>query len=59
MQTTAMYRNDREASLYGFGGSAPAAKELKRKASSGFSLRAFALLLGMVAIVAIEIIKHI
>lgn len=57
-----MYRNDREANMYGFGGTgsvAPAARELKVKASSGFSVQRFALLLGMVAIVVIELIKHI
>ena len=57
-----MYRNDREANIYGFGGACSqnvAVKELDKKASSGFSIRAFALLLGMVSFVAIEVIKQI
>ena len=59
-----MYRNEREASLYGFGYAAgsysPLASKAKaRKAEAGASFGMFVSFLGLVAIVSIEIIKHI
>lgn len=59
-----MYRNDREAALYGFGYAAgshsPLAAKIKaRKAEAGASFGMFISFLGMVAIIGLEIIKLI
>lgn len=59
-----MYRNDREASLYGFGYAAgsrsPLAVKIKaRKAEAGASFGMFISFIGLIAIIVIEIIKLI
>ena len=59
-----MYRNDREAALYGFGyasGShSPLAAKIKaRKAEAGSGFGLFISFIGLVAIIGLEIIKLI
>ena len=59
-----MYRNDREASLYGFGyavgsRSPLAAKVKARNAEAGTGHGMFVSFLGLIAIIGIEIIKTI
>lgn len=59
-----MYRNDREAALYGFGYAAGsysplAAKVKASKAEAGTGLGMFVSFLGLIAIIGIEIIKTI
>lgn len=59
-----MYRNDREAALYGFGyatGSrSPLAVKIKAsKAEAGASFGMFIAFLGLIAVIGLEIIKII
>lgn len=59
-----MYRNDREAALYGFGYAAGshsplAAKVRTRKAEAGASFGMFISFIGLIAIIGLEIIKII
>ena len=59
-----MYRNDREAALYGFGYAAgsrsPLAVKIKaRKAEAGSGFGMFISFIGLIAVVGLEIIKII
>ena len=59
-----MYRNDREAALYGFGYAAGsysplAVKVRTRKAEAGASFGMFVSFLGLAAVIGLEIIKII
>ena len=59
-----MYRNDREAALYGFGyaeGSySPLSAKIKaRKAEAGASFAMFISFIGLIAVIGLEIIKVI
>ena len=59
-----MYRNEREASLYGFGYAAGsysplAAKAKTRKAEAGTGIGMFISFIGLIAVIGLEIIKLI